>query len=651
LSDGRPKFREDVHALVLSHDLVVLDAWSGIELLEGHLSSALAHSLKEDPAVPQMIAHAAHSLDTLDAVYEVEELRRRGLLAAGEPAGGEPFVELVADYLDPRLEDVNRQALEAGRPWMLARPRGPVVWLGPVFVPGRGPCWACMAARLRDVRAAWRLPERRAGGDAPVVQLGLDLAALEAARWKRHPHGPARLLTFDTQSLAQREHAVVRRRDCPACGDPAARTASPPLALQSRRKSFTLDGGHRAVPPEQTYARYAHLVSPLTGIVHDVRRADGDPGAFNTFVARHNFQMGSTGKRIPPSRSYGKGMTADQARTGALCEALERYSGVLRGDEPLLRATFRDLGGEAIHPNACLGVSERQYDGREAWNRHAPRAMWIPDPFDDEQETDWVAAWSLTHARKRYVAVAYCYYGYRTGPNHFARADSNGSAAGTCLEDAILQGLLELIERDAAGIWWYGRHPRPGVVLDTPYGKAMTHEYAARGRELRLLDLTTDIGIPACAALSFGAEPDVFGLGFGTHLDPTIAVTRAITEANQLLAINRRAPRLYRGALADRSFLEPHGFHEMSTAAPPSDDLRDDVAACVGVLAGLGLEVLVLDQTREEVGLPVVKVIVPGLRHFRPRFAPGRLYDVPRRLGWVEQALREEELNPAHLTI
>ena len=55
---------------------------------------------------------------------------------------------------------------------------------------------------------------------------------------------------------------------------------------------------------------------------------------------------------------------------------------------------------------------------------------------------------------------------------------------------------------------------------------------------------------------------------------------------------------------------------------------------------------LVLDQTRADVGLPVVKVIVPGLRHFWARYAPGRLYDVPVQLGWLDQPLRETEFNP-----
>ena len=59
----------------------------------------------------------------------------------------------------------------------------------------------------------------------------------------------------------------------------------------------------------------------------------------------------------------------------------------------------------------------------------------------------------------------------------------------------------------------------------------------------------------------------------------------------------------------------------------------------------------VLDQTRADIGLPVVKVIVPGLRHFWARFAPGRLYEVPAALGWVPEPVAEERLNPVSLFI
>jgi ribosomal protein S12 methylthiotransferase accessory factor len=77
-----------------------------------------------------------------------------------------------------------------------------------------------------------------------------------------------------------------------------------------------------------------------------------------------------------------------------------------------------------------------------------------------------------------------------------------------------------------------------------------------------------------------------------------------------------------------------------------SDDLHDDVVRCRQLVGALGQELLVLDQTRPEIGLPVVKVVVPGLRHCHARLAPGRLYDVPVKLGWLPAPLREEQLNP-----
>ena len=63
--------------------------------------------------------------------------------------------------------------------------------------------------------------------------------------------------------------------------------------------------------------------------------------------------------------------------------------------------------------------------------------------------------------------------------------------------------------------------------------------------------------------------------------------------------------------------------------------MAEDVRLCQALVERQGMEMMVLDQTRPEIGLPVVKVIVPGLRHFWARFAPGRLYDVPVRLGWL----------------
>jgi ribosomal protein S12 methylthiotransferase accessory factor len=76
------------------------------------------------------------------------------------------------------------------------------------------------------------------------------------------------------------------------------------------------------------------------------------------------------------------------------------------------------------------------------------------------------------------------------------------------------------------------------------------------------------------------------------------------------------------------------------------DDLLADILHVQTILEEKGLEVLALDQTRPDVGLPVVKMIVPGLRHFWARFAPGRLYDVPVAMRRLDTPTREEDLNP-----
>jgi ribosomal protein S12 methylthiotransferase accessory factor len=142
-----------------------------------------------------------------------------------------------------------------------------------------------------------------------------------------------------------------------------------------------------------------------------------------------------------------------------------------------------------------------------------------------------------------------------------------------------------------------------------------------------------------------------------------------VTELNQMLTwvlTDREGNRLVRESLDDpealdwlrtatqdnQPYLVPAEGPCRALADFPETrgtDLRDDVLACQALVERQGLELLVLDQTRPDIGLPVVKVIVPGLRHYWARYAPGRLYDVPVRLGWQPRPLGEEELNPVPL--
>ena len=177
-----------------------------------------------------------------------------------------------------------------------------------------------------------------------------------------------------------------------------------------------------------------------------------------------------------------------------------------------------------------------------------------------------------------------------------------------------------------------------------------------------MLDVTSDLGIPTFVAITHwmqnGRENIEFGSG--AHFDPRIAVLRALTELNQFLSLGLMGGGTGEKSsldgvaplrLEDHPFLSPGG----NTTVQPQFgskfghlDTREQAAACVSLAKQAGLDFLVLDQTRPDIETPVVRVIVPGLRHFYRRFAPGRLYDVPVKLGLRDRPLKENELNPAH---
>jgi ribosomal protein S12 methylthiotransferase accessory factor len=611
-------------------------------------------------------------------------------------------IVLTDDYLHPDLATLNQQHLDRQQPWLLVKPLGSVLWLGPVFKPGETGCWHCLAQRLEGNREVETSVQRQkqaaaANGSTPrsatetaylptaraalpsTVQTALHLAATEIAKHlvtrTLAPSPQTRLsslLTLNHRTLDLKDHPLPQRPQCPTCGDPDILRGRgfAPLVLEPRQKQFTRDGGHRALTPQQTLQQHEHLISPITGVVTElVRVTDPANPLVHTYRAGHAFGSATSLRGLRSTlkhKSSGKGKTDAQSRASGFCEAVERYSGIYQGDEPRQRATFTELGELAINPEACLCISDSQYANRDAINEHRQAAHdWIPQRFDPEQSIDWTPVWSLTEQRHKYLPTAFCYYNYPAPKEQqFCRADSNGNAAGNTLEEAILQGFFELIERDSVALWWYNRLRRPAVDLtsfDEPYFRELQQYYAEHDRELWVLDLTADLGIPAFAGVSrrLVGESERLILGFGAHLDPTIAILRALTEVNQLgLELDKVADDqldgdakgwLLEATLANQPYLAPDPSQPVKTRQDYpqrwGNDIRDDVLTCVDIVKQAGLETLVLDQTRPDIGLNVVKVIVPGLRHFWSRFGPGRLYDVPVMLGWRETPTLEEEMN------
>ncbi len=615
-------------------------------------------------------------------------------VTTGPDTGTEPVdlsVVLCADYLDPALADIDASHRAAGRPWLLAKPGGATVWIGPIFQAGQA-CWHCMSVRLAAHRQAEGYVQVALGRTSPVPRsavtlpplaaAAVNLIALEASKWLagyRHA-GQRSVWTFDSLDLRGRHHELRARPQCTACGDPTLvqAVARRPVSIGSRRKACYTGSGHRSMLPEQVLDSYQHLVSPVTGVIKEIGRDRRGPAFFNTFRSGPNLAIGGARnlralKSSLRTENGGKGTTALDAEVGAMCEALERHCGSFHGDEERVRGSLNSLGDAAIHPNRSLLFHERQFAGRATWNPEHSPFQFVSAPFDPDAVLDWTPVWSLSQRRHRLLPTGLLYFGApaQRGPL-YVRADSNGNAAGSSLEDAVLQGLLEVIERDAVAIWWYNRTTMAGLDLEAfndPWVDELRDVYAGLGREVWALDVTSDLNVPTIVALSrqVDGSGEAITFGFGSHLDPRVALRRALTEMNQFMPVmldtrtkgideklSRDDPDAARwlryATVANQPYLLPDPAARPRT---PRDfdyvqrqDLAEDIHALMATLDSLDLELLVLDQTRPDIGMPVVKVIVPGMRHFWARFAPGRLYDVPVTLGRLSRPTPYEELNP-----
>ncbi|MCY3884586.1 MAG: TOMM precursor leader peptide-binding protein [Gammaproteobacteria bacterium] len=602
-------------------------------------------------------------------------------------------VLVCEDYLSSHFSEVNRRHLETGEPWLLVRPRGIQPMLGPVFLAVNSrPCWTCLEFRLRSHQEVHEFLRHIGGQDASYKPHAEEsstlhwitaLASAEIAKWivlaelaPIHQH----TVSINLATLQISHHFVSRRPQCSACGDRelVRPDRSPePLILKQRPTACHNSGGTRSVDPEVTLARYRHLVSPISGVVSWLSRTSDETDSWlHVYWAGSNFGMRSRSlsslRRSLRSKSAGKGSTREQSEVSALCEAIERYSGSYQGSEICLNRSFRDLKVDdaAIYPNDVQLFSDAQLEHAEEINAQGHPYNFIPCRFEVEAKVDWTPVWSLTQRRHRYLPTSMLYTMPAEHRGHSDLvADSNGCAAGNSVEEAILQGFYELVERDAFAIWWYNRLKVPEIDIhsfDDDFLSGARDYYHKRDREIWILDITADINIPTFVALSRrpNAQSEDIIYGAGAHPNARIAALRAVCELNQCLSWlpgNQKQSGLpaiddplalswWENAQIDQCpWLAPSANERIRMVSDYSvvefDDMREEVEKCCALVEEKGMEFLVLDQTRPDIELPVVRVIVPGMRHFWARFAPGRLYDVPVAMGRCQHSLKENELN------
>jgi oxazoline/thiazoline synthase len=317
----------------------------------------------------------------------------------------------------------------------------------------------------------------------------------------------------------------------------------------------------------------------------------------------------------------------------------------------------------AIHPDELL------LDGGESGAHPAMPGTPIR-PLDSNQEIAWIPATDLATGTCRWLPADYCYRSAnRADAAWTCPADSSGCATGTSMADVAVRGFLEAVERDAVGIWWFNRVHRRECPTEDATIKAVAAWQRDRSRRFHLLDLTTDLGVPVRAAVSFEKSGRGIAVGFGAHFDPTIAALRASLEMVQFQVMIDLSLRLrdrglvqeaspstkdawswFEGVTVDTEpYLLPQPAESTRPLHPPPTTDGAALDRCIEIANDHCLELLFVEMTRPWIGIPAGRVIVPGLRSIKRRFGDGRLYDVPVKLGWLPAARTSAELNPRNI--
>ncbi|NLK26216.1 MAG: YcaO-related McrA-glycine thioamidation protein [Euryarchaeota archaeon] len=384
------------------------------------------------------------------------------------------------------------------------------------------------------------------------------------------------------------------------------------MKLGPTSKNFTEDD-HRSVGPEETLRRIEPLMS-VAGVTRVADITDLDRIGIPVFSSiRPTAESGAI------SVYNGKGMTKETAKASAIMEAVERYCAEVRNDV-IIRQGVEDFMSSynALHPLDLILPQSTAY-----YLMHKSIA-WVEGTELNANEEIWVPASAVFHP-----------YVPRTDMPLF-RTSTNGLAAGNNLEEAILHGLYEVVERND---WSFaeGRR-RIGGDIEVPSSgkvKDLVEMFTSKGVDIHLKDLTTDIGIPTIAAASDDTimqDPALLNLGLGTHLDPEVAAIKALLEVAQcrltlihgaredtIMAVGNRQLGYERMKRINKMWLSPSDTTRSLDDLPhlATDDIFDDLQIVRAKINACGMNrTIVVDLTRKELGIPVVRVIVPGMEAF-----------------------------------
>lgn len=518
------------------------------------LVNTLHRVLVADPACLERLggaARVAHGLGLAPARIETLAAGAAPMAQAGE------LCVLLYDLRFGQVHALAAQAACLGRDAavLLVGMTPGAIQVGPAVRPGVAGCLHCLQQRARNNRprpqprldagdAARARPAPGLALTAAAAALALDLVARAAAALQDEaaPGGqvlPVRsYLHLKTDSLQVARHRFLEVPGCVHCPAGAAAAAPPALAPQPRLKARADD--KRIPNPRLTLASVRDsFVDRHSGLVKHVFQ-----NSTSDLMPLFSAEMASMGGALVES-GYGRADTFEGSELVAILEAVERYAGgEPRGGRTALRASHAHM--QAAYPGAVADPA--------SFILHGAAELASPhfrlQPYSDALEFDWSQAVSLRRRQVTWVPDQLAYYSLRDQPgrplNRFVFDSSNGCSMGGCIEEAMLGGLYEVVERDAYLATWYTRIPPVRIAngsVDDPRCAALIARAEADGFEIHLFDITTDVPIPAVWAMIVDPRADAVVKSYcasGCSARWSDAIFAALVEVTTSIGVYRR---------------------------------------------------------------------------------------------------------------
>jgi len=379
------------------------------------------------------------------------------------------------------------------------------------------------------------------------------------------------------------------------------------MQLVSCKKKYDNET-QRAVPLNETLSRIEPKV-PAAGITRVADITNLDRVGIPVFSCiRPTAQDGAI------TVYNGKGATVEESRISAIMEGIERYCAEVH-DRRIELGYYHEMFGRG-----------RIVD---------PKDLILSPDADPNQILPWAQGFDIANDEPVFVPAHAVFHPLPHNYRPLFRSGTNGLASGNTMEEAIFHALAEVIERDAWSLVEASRNTGPAVVnIEDPLINGMQKKFADAKVDVIIRNITSDIGIPTMAAIADDVllkDPMLLTMGIGTHTSARVAVMRALTEVAQsrltqihgaredtTVAQMRKRLGYDRTKRMNAYWFKDNGTVDYSTIGScDSDDFLKDIHRMINALKKKGLDrVIVIDLTRDEIDIPVVRVVVPGLESF-----------------------------------